>query len=254
MLVASNELKNFLKNNKELLNNNKFEVLLQKARSENLYDQLRQILIMANIDILPYVDFIPRGYYAHSDITTLKIPKNIKEIHNKAFYRCKELRTIYLPDGMDFFGDDVFSGCVSLESISIPQVQLRGLGVGMFMGCKSLKYVQLPAGIDVVPVSYFMNCISLEDIIVPESVLSININAFRGCVKLREIKLGSALQHINTGAFKDCGSLEEITYNGTPEQWRDIRIKGGNTELFNCTVHTLKGDLRYEDIGGWVEI
>lgn len=253
-MEISLSLRKFIEDHADLINNNEFEILLQKAKSENLYDQLRQVLIAANVNILPYVGFIPRSYYAHSDITALKIPKNIKEIHNRAFYRCEELRTIYLPDGMDFFGDELFSGCVSLESISIPQVQLKGLGLGMFAGCRSLKYVQLPAGIDVVPSDSFMNCISLEDIIVPESVLSIGINAFKGCVKLRKIKLGSALQRICINAFKDCGSLEEITYNGSPEQWKDIQIKGGNTELFNCTVHTLKGDLRYEAMSGWAEI
>ena len=43
------------------------------------------------------------------------------------------------------------------------------------------------------------------------------------------------LMRLNKGAFDDCSSLKTVFYKGTAEQWKEISIRNGNTNLTNAT-------------------
>ena len=53
---------------------------------------------------------------------------------------------------------------------------------------------------------------------------------------LQNILTGSrVLTGLNKGAFDDCSSLKTVFYKGTAEQWKEIAIRNGNTNLTNAT-------------------
>lgn len=57
-----------------------------------------------------------------------------------------ELKTIKLPEGMEYIGTNVFRSCKKLESVSLPS-SLKTISSGAFMNTPSLKYLSLPASI-----------------------------------------------------------------------------------------------------------
>ena len=54
------------------------------------------------------------------NITSVTLPNSIKTIEKKAFYECKELKSINIPSGVNTIGEWAFSRC-GLTSITLPE-------------------------------------------------------------------------------------------------------------------------------------
>ncbi len=100
-----------------------------------------EIIRQAGIDPLEHLDFIPRCYYyesdetyisipkhitrigyaafAHSALTEIEIPKNVKEIEGSAFRQCGNLKQIILPPQLERVGNAAFLQCTALERVEI---------------------------------------------------------------------------------------------------------------------------------------
>ena len=65
---------------------------------------------------------------------------------------------------------------------------------------------------------------NLTDIIFPSCIESIPGGAFSGCVNLKRITIPKKIRVIDEGTFAGCGSLTDIYYEGTRQEWEDIKI------------------------------
>lgn len=93
--------------------------------------------------------------------SSVKIKKGTVCIADYAFYNCKELESVTIPDGLEsIYG---FNGCSGLTSVTIPD-SVNTIGGRAFSGCSGLK-----------------------SIIIPASVYSISPEAFAGCTGLRDV-------------------------------------------------------------------
>ena len=108
---------------------------------------------------------------------------------------------------------------------------------------------------DEVP-AYYLADSNIDSIIIPNNIVKIKHAAFGNCFYLSKVKLSNRLETIEAGAFYDCPNLETIeipksiknirrnvfsnlkaiNYNGTKEEWKDIRITNHPYEVtINCT-------------------
>ena len=85
-----------------------------------------------------------------------------------------------VPDGILVIGDDAFSFCNSLTSITLPD-GLASIGDFAFSGCYSLTSVTLPDGLTSIGDLAFFYCSSLTSVTLPDSLTSIGYFAFMGC-------------------------------------------------------------------------
>lgn len=106
-------------------------------------------------------------------------------------------------------GTEVFSGCTSLTTVSIPS-SITTIPLGTFKGCTSLSTVVLPSNLISISDQAFMNCYVLKSVSLPPSVKIISGRAFYGCVRLESIVLPSGLTTIRSGAFVNCRALESL--------------------------------------------
>ncbi len=108
-------------------------------------------------------------------------------------------------------GNNAFSGCESLENITIAS-SVTSLGSSAFSGCINLKSITIPSGVTSIDASAFNKCKSLDIITVPKSVVSIGDYAFLNCTGLKTVifEQQSQLTSIGSGAFYDCTSLTTI--------------------------------------------
>lgn len=60
------------------------------------------------------------------------------EIGKCAFYNCKNILTLTIPDGVVDIGDNAFYGCEKLENAVMPDT-VKSIGYGAFYNCRSLK-------------------------------------------------------------------------------------------------------------------
>ena len=171
----------------------------------------------------------------------LKYFTGLAEISKEAFYSCRNLREISIPDGVKSIGDAVFASCVTLSSIHIGK-SVASFGINVFTSCDSLKSISIesentiydsrdncnaiietstntlikgcmnstvPNGVIIIDDKAFNDCKGLKTIDIPGSVTTIG-NAFRGCIDLTTITLAEGVVNIGTRAFMNCSSLTSI--------------------------------------------
>ncbi len=94
----------------------------------------------------------------------------------------------------------VFSGCSSLESISLYDARIAK---SMFKGCTSLAAVHLYNTKSIMD-SAFEGCTSLSEITIPDTLMSIGSSSFKGCTSLA-ISFPAALVQVGGTPFGSMG-------------------------------------------------
>lgn len=72
---------------------------------------------------------------------------NITSIGARAFYGCKSVTQIIVPDGMKAIGEETFEGCSDLTSLMIPN-SVDSLGRAIFHDCSSLTSIAFDGSIE----------------------------------------------------------------------------------------------------------
>ena len=87
------------------------------------------------------------AFYNAIGLTEVIIPPNSKleQIGYSAFSGCEDLKSIYLPEGVNSLDNQAFYGCDSLKEIVIP-ASLEYVGEGTFSDCQGLESFQVASG------------------------------------------------------------------------------------------------------------
>lgn len=68
-------------------------------------------------------------------------------------------------------------------------------------------------------------------VVIPEGVTYIGSEAFYGCVRLEMLSLPTTLAVIREGAFDFCDYLNGVSYAGTHEAWKSVKVGVNNPAL-----------------------
>lgn len=83
-------------------------------------------------------------------------------------------------------GENAFFSCKSLTSITLPD-SIKSIGFGAFMSCESLSKITLPDNVKSIESNAFYRCESLTEITIPGSVKSLGHDVFSRCISLKTI-------------------------------------------------------------------
>lgn len=83
-------------------------------------------------------------------------------------------------------GKNAFFDCKSLTSITLPD-SIKSIGFGAFMSCESLSKITLPGNVKSIESNAFYRCESLTEITIPNSVKSLGYEVFNNCISLKTI-------------------------------------------------------------------
>ena len=117
-------------------------------------------------------------------VKTITIPEGVEYIGCSALCQSESLTSVSIPDSVTYIGEKAFYKCSALKTITIPE-SITELGRCVFEECKSLVSADVKGS--VVGDSMFSLCESLETVNLSEDVKIIGENAFRGCVALESI-------------------------------------------------------------------
>ena len=112
-------------------------------------------------------------------------------------YEDKEKKYRYieaLPEpGTTCIKKDAFSGCSSLQSVTIGN-SVTNIGYAAFFSCSSLKSVTIPNSVTNIGGVAFQCCPSLQSVTIPNSVTTIGGGAFSLCKKLNQVSIPDHLE------------------------------------------------------------
>lgn len=131
-------------------------------------------------------------------------------------------------------GKNAFFNCKNISSVTIPE-SVTAIGEWSFCQCTSLTSVIIPDGVAKIGDYSFLDCSSLTSVIMKEGILEIGCRAFAKCKSLISITIPNSVIRIDSDAFEDIANVNYKGYaSGRP--WRAKNING-----------TIDGDFVYSD-------
>ena len=135
--------------------------------------------------------------------------------------------------------EGVFSGCMDLRSITIPN-SVTYIGKFAFWSCYNLSNVTIPNSVTMIDADAFGCCHSLTNIIIPSSVTTVEGNAFHDCKNLSSITFSKNVTKIGSGVLSNCPALESIVVEDGNANYDSrnncnaIIVTATNTLLVGC--------------------
>ena len=177
------------------------------------------------------------GVYAFwncRSLTKVTIPEGVTSIKDSTFWYCISLTEVNIPKSVETIGDEAFQFCDSLTEVTIPE-GVTSIGVYAFQFCNSLTEVTIPEGVTSIGDGAFESCRSLTEVTISEGVTSIGETTFASCRSLTEVTIPKSVTSIGGCAFQSCSSLTKATI---PEGVTSIRgsVFEGCSSLREVTI------------------
>ena len=176
------------------------------------------------------VEQIGNGAFAYTQIKALPEMLGLKRIGGEAFYGCKNLKKLTIPETVEYIGGRAFYGCSNIWSLTYNAInaecesfmepnaplekiviggKVRRLPNGIFSG-REFSEVALPSCLERIDDYAFSGCENLTTINLSDSIRYIGKSVFSGCQNLTTINLSDSIRYIGDGAFYGCSSLKNI--------------------------------------------
>ena len=117
------------------------------------------------------------AFYGCKGLTSVTIPNSVTSIERAAFLACEGLTSVTMPNSITSIVPSTFSHCSSLTSVTIPN-SVTSIGLGAFDFCTSLASLTIPSSVTSIGIQAFCRCTSLASLTIPSSVTSIGDRAF----------------------------------------------------------------------------
>lgn len=179
----------------------------------------------------PYYTTYPTGELVIPDTVAYNgIAYSVTSIGSCAFYNCRSLTSITIPNSIRSIGSKAFMFCSGLTSVIIPN-SVTSIGSSAFSSCSGLIEVTIGNSVESIEESVFSGCSELTSVTIGNSVKSIGTNAFRSCHSLSSIIIPNSVTSIGSAAFWECRSLVDMT----------IPFVGGSASATSASESTLFG-------------
>lgn len=158
------------------------------------------------------------AFYECRAITSITIPNSVTSIGERAFFGCSGMTDIIIPNSVTSIGNYAFDCCVNLANIIIPN-SVTTIGSNVFSNCSSLTKIVVDSNnpkydsrnncnavIETGTNKLIIGCINT---VIPNNVTSIGSYAFNYC-PMTSVVIPNNVTIIGNGAFKS-SKLTNIT-------------------------------------------
>lgn len=166
---------------------------------------------------------------------------NVTIMKDGVFFNNTSLTSVKLPKGLKNFWDHAFCGCKALNNIVMPST-VEGIYNNVFEGCESLSNVTFNDSYTILGHHVFKNC-PLTAVTFPKTLNSIGEYAFEN-TKLTTVDLSNTkITSLSTGCFFICEKLSDVKL---PKDLTDI----GNNAFISSAIASITFPPSLKKIGG----
>lgn len=147
----------------------------------------------------------------------------VKKVGEYAFYLCKKLKKVTLPEALIEIDNNAFEGCEALSEVIVGD-RLEVIGMSAFRD-SGLEKIELPDTVAVIE-KYSFYRTKLTTFKVPASVSLLGKYAFYGCKLLESVVFTPRLSTLGEYCFHDCTALKEMVIPETITKIGDYCFRG----------------------------
>ena len=133
----------------------------------------------------------------------------VNKIGDYGFSGCTTLNSITIPSNILNIGKYAFNGCMGLVNATIPTT-VHTVGDYAFNNCTGLVNVTISEGVQALGEGAFYNCTSLIEAVIPDTAAYIGSYAFYNCTSMVTATIGTMAEFIGDYTFYNCSSLENV--------------------------------------------
>lgn len=168
----------------------------------------------------------------------------VTSVGNNAFSYCYSLTSITIPNSVTSIGDGAFRTCYSLTSMTFPN-SITTIETYICYSCAGLTSLTIPNSVTTIETYTFQGCLSLTSATIPDSVTEIGINMFYGCFSLISLTIPDSMTYTPLYVCRSCYSLTRITI---PDTVMEIKMYS----LYQCySLTSLIIPSSVTEIGGY---
>ena len=163
--------------------------------------------------------FIGNAFYFCKALTHIVIPQSVISINEMCFNGCDKLESIIVEQGNTHYDsrnncnaiietttNTLVAGC---KTTIIPQ-EIITIGDHAFGYAYSLAEIIIPDNVRYIGKQAFEHCYSLDSIVLPNSLEEIGNFSFGACISLKSIIIPNSVTRIINNPFANCSSLDTI--------------------------------------------
>ena len=107
--------------------------------------------------------------------TLYTVPDGVISISDKAFYNCTNLTSVKIPKNLSSIGESAFTLCEKITSMDLSATNLKSIGNRAFNDCYALAKIVLPTSLENLGYMTFSACSGLTDITINKEKGSLDL-------------------------------------------------------------------------------
>lgn len=194
--------------------NNEVTIIYCSPNEDSTAEVCGDIVIPDEIEGYPVTEIMGNAFnssYVGQFYGTLTLPKGLKSIRSRAFYKQPNLTgDLILPEGVTSIESEAFCNCTGFNGKLILAKELTSIGASAFRYCSGFNGPLIFSdGLTAIGQYAFEGCTGLDgDLRLPEGLIRVEFSAFSDCSGFNgTLTLPSTLTRIGWSAFSGCSGL-----------------------------------------------
>ena len=153
------------------------------------------------------------AFFGCKDLTNIELPNSINSFKSGAFCNCSELADITIPNSVTEIGENVFSGCTNFTKVFIPK-SVKSIGPYCFNGLNKITSVITESDADFSKTELFIIKDNFRYKVLKKDSVAVSSNSYSGDIVILEtVSAGNTftVSSIDNKAFNDCWKVTSVT-------------------------------------------